>query len=208
MPSIPLAERYRWLPTAGKTGRYYDNVARRFVGERTVRLDLDRYIQDCNRGIDDLAWKLRRGEVSLAEWQLAMREQIKAMHLTSAMVAKGGREQMTQADWGRAGREIRRQYEYLDRFAGQVAKGEWPLDGRLNTRAKLYGDAARKTYEQQRRAMGIEKSLTEERRILHAQESCPDCIEYAGRGWQPIGSLPVLGDSICRTNCKCTFEFR
>jgi hypothetical protein len=207
-PQLPLNERYRWLPTAGKTGRYYDNATKRLTSWANVRNDIDKYIDSSNRAMDALATQLRNREISLAEWQTAMRNEIKAMHLNASMAAHGGRAQMTQADWGRAGRQIRTQYEYLDKFAQEIATGKQPLNGRVNVRAQLYGDAARGTLEQERRNVAARGGMTEERRLLHAKESCVDCMAYAGRGWQPIGTLPRIGDSRCNVNCKCTFEYR
>ena len=207
MPT-PLEDRYRWLPNAGSTGRYQDRATGRYVSELSVRGDLDKYIDAKNSVLDDLANQLRNREISLADWQLQMRTEIRNMHNAAAMVAKGGRDQMTYADWGRTGRRLRDQYAYLDKWAADIASGKVPLDGRLAQRAKLYGNAARGTYEQERRAVGVEKGNTQEMRILHAKESCSDCIEYAALGWQPIGTLPQIGDSVCRQNCACTFSYQ
>jgi hypothetical protein len=208
MPKVtPLEERYRWLPNAGSTGRYYDNVAKRFASELSVRADLDTYIANKAPRFDALANQLRNREISLADWQLQMRNEMRNMHNAAAMVAKGGREQMTYADWGRTGRELRSQYEYLDKWAADIASGKAPLDGRANVRAKLYGQAARGTYEQERRAMAADKGNDEEMRILHAKESCRGCISFAGY-WAPIGDLPKIGSQDCSTNCLCTFEYR
>ena len=209
MPKVtPLEERYAWLPNAGSTGRYRDRATGRFVKELQVRADLDKYIDAKNTRLDALANQLRNREISLADWQLQMRNEMRMMHNNAAMVAKGGKAQMTQADWGRTGRELRSQYEYLDKWAADIASGKVPLDGRLAQRAKLYGQAARGTYEQSRRAQAADKGNEEEQRILHAAESCVDCIQYAALGWQPIGSLPKIGDSQCRSRCRCTFSYR
>jgi len=153
MPTRPLEDRYGWQPNAGATGRYRDRATGRFVSELNVRADLDKYIEAKNANLDALANRLRNREISLADWQLQMRNEIRTMHSNAAMVAKGGRAQMTQADWGRVGQRLRFQYGKLDDWAAQIAKGEAPLNGRLNQRAKLYGQASRGTYEQQRRAM-------------------------------------------------------
>lgn len=208
MPKVtPLEERYAWLPNAGTTGRYRDRATGRFVKELQVRGDLDKYIDAKNTRLDDLANQLRNREISLADWQLQMRNEMRMMHNNAAMVAKGGKAQMTQADWGRTGRELRTQYEYLDKWAAQIASGEAPMDGRMNWRAKLYGQASRGTYEQERRAMAADKGNDEEMRILHAKESCKGCISVAGY-WAPLGDLPKLGSQDCSTNCLCTFEYR
>ena len=208
MPKVtPLEERYAWLPNAGSTGRYQDRATGRFVKELQVRADLDKYIDAKNTRLDDLANQLRNREISLADWQLQMRNEMRMMHNNAAMVAKGGKAQMTQADWGRTGRELRSQYEYLDKWAKDIASGKAPLDGRLASRAKLYGNAARGTYEQERRVMAADKGNDEEMRILHAKESCKGCISIAGY-WAPIGTLPKIGSQECSTNDMCTFEYR
>lgn len=206
-PPLPLNERYRWLPTAGKTGRYYDNQTKRLVSWLDVRRDIDTYIANSNKTIDGLANQLRNREISLAEWQTAMRNEMRAMHSNAAMTAKGGRAQMTHADWGRVGQELRFQYGKLDQFAKDIASGKQPLDGRMNWRAKLYGEAARGTHEQEKRSNSANKGLTEEMRILHAKESCKGCLANAGF-WAPIGTLPKIGSQDCATNCFCTFAFR
>ena len=206
-PPLPLEQRYGWQPGAGAAGRYRDRATGRFVSELTVRRDLDSYIDAKNARLDSLTTQLRNREISLADWQTQMRNEIRTAHTNAAMVAKGGRDQMTNADWGRTGRELRTQYEYLDKWAADIASGKVKLDGRANVRARLYGEASRGTYEQQRRAMAADRGNQLERRILHAAESCADCIQYAAMGWQPIGTLPRIGQSQCRTNCRCTMEF-
>ena len=192
MPKVtPLEERYAWLPNAGSTGRYQDRATGRFVKELQVRADLDKYIDAKNTRLDNLANQLRNREISLADWQLQMRNEMRMMHNNAAMVAKGGKAQMTQADWGRTGRELRTQYEYLDKWAKDIASGKAPLDGRLNWRAKLYGNATRGTYEQERRAMAADKGNDEEMRILHAKESCKGptgCTTFPILGSVPIGA--------------------
>src|SRR5574343_416241 len=179
-PPLPLEQRYGWQPGAGAAGRYRDRATGRFVSELTVRGDLDKYIDAKNAKLDSLTTQLRNREISLADWQTQMRNELRTAHTNAAMVARGGRDQMTNADWGRTGRELRTQ---------------------------LYGDASRKTYEQNRRAAAATNGNNLERRILHAAESCQDCIEYAGRGWQPIGTLPRIRQNQCRTKRKCTMIF-
>lgn len=205
---LPLEDRFSWYPGRGTLGRYRDNATGRFVSARQVRADIDSYIDASKKQIDTLANQLRGGQISLAEWQTAMRQEIKSMHINTSMAAHGGRAQMTPADWGRAGQQIRTQYQFLDTYAADLASGKIKLDGRLNVRAGMYAESARGSYEQEARRVAANTGLTEERRIRHASDSCTDCVDYAARGWQPIGALPRIGDSQCRTNCRCTFEYR
>ena len=62
--------------------------------------------------------------------------------------------------------------------------------------------------------MGAYFGAVEERRVLERAEHCESdeelegCIELSEKGWQPIGTLPRLGVSPCRSNCRCRFDYR
>ena len=55
-----------------------------------------------------------------------------------------------------------------------------------------------------------EQGYKEMRRIdRHDSKVCPDCRNYAGQGWQPIGTLPMPGrDCQCYDHCRCRVEYR
>ena len=201
----PTAPLYGWNEAAG---RYITLSTGRFVTFVEVRSALDAAIDSSQNEIRRLSQALQSGNISLADWQTAMMQEIKQGHLAAIAAAKGGFAELTQADYGRAGQAIRTQYDYLRNFANQIGDGTQPLDGRFLRRADMYGDSNRDLYHRAERIERAKRGATEERRITTATESCPDCIEYEGRGWQPIGSLPNIGDSQCLTNCKCFFEYR
>ncbi len=48
----------------------------------------------------------------------------------------------------------------------------------------------------------------EERRVLGDAMHCLDCPPLAALGWQPIGTLPMIGDTECGGHCHCHFEYR
>jgi hypothetical protein len=60
--------------------------------------------------------------------------------------------------------------------------------------------------------------MEEELRVLGEADHCsteddPDgdregCLELAALGWQPIGTLPKIGESVCIVNCHCRFAYR
>lgn len=206
MPTKPLPERYLWLP-----GRnvYRNAETGRFVSWDTVRRDLDSYISAKNTQLDSLTRSLQQGRISLPEWQSQMRTTLKDMHANAAMVARGGRNQMTPADWGKVGAQLKAQYKRLDQFAMDIFTGKQRLDGRMLRRAQMYGEAVRSTHQEMRRRMMAQLGREMlERRILGIAEHCPDCLDYAARGWQPLGTLPPIGESQCLTHCRCHFEFR
>ncbi|HLE52711.1 MAG TPA: hypothetical protein VI755_11650 [Anaerolineales bacterium] len=201
-----LTSRYGWNEA---TGRYIDLRTGQFVRFADVRDALESVIDASAIRINVLTKSLVDGQISLAEWQSGMLEQVKLAHTASAASARGGWAQMSQSDWGAAGRLIRTQYDFLRNFSDQIASGEQLLNGTALVRADMYGDAARGTFEEMRRRYERTMNGMEfERRVLGEADHCPDCLDYAAEGWQPIGTLPAIGDSICLTNCHCTFEYR
>jgi hypothetical protein len=69
---------YRWEPNAGVSGRYRDTSTGplRSVASSTVRRELDRYLDNSDPA-KALAEALRGRQVSLADWEVAMRRHVK-----------------------------------------------------------------------------------------------------------------------------------
>ena len=198
------------MPDYGWNGsRYYNIDTGRFVSSSIVRNALESVMESSAVNMNNLSQQLLNSEISLAQWQRGMMQEIKLSHTAAAASAQGGWAQMTPSDWGFAGQRIRTQYEYLNNFAGQIASGEQQLNGQVIVRTDLYGQAARGTYEAQRQRLEVSNGMEEERRILEKDgANCQDCLAAADEGWQPIGTLPEIGDSVCLTNCRCEFEYR
>lgn len=188
--------------------RYRDRATGRFVAWRDVRTQLDRVYDGLSDRVGQLTERLVRREIDLGDWLISMADEIKSAHTISRIIAVGGIERMTPADWGAVGRQLRSEYQWLGRFALQILESRQKLNGQAVVRARMYAQAARSFYEDSQRELHARRGYTQERRVRHARESCDDCIEYESRGWQAINSLPRIGDSECKTNCRCTFEYR
>lgn len=159
--------------------------------------------------LQDLAQRLIDGNIGLPEWQAEMRGMIRTIHRQATITALGGAENVAQSMWGYEGSLVKKQYQFLDNFAADIAKNpEAWLNGRLLQRMRLYAQAEWGTFEAVLKRRAQMDGATEERRVLGIADHCPDCLEYAKRGWQPIGTLPPIGDSVCVTNCHCVFEYR
>ena len=187
--------------------RYYDNVTGRFVSRVIVTQELEKVISACQLDIITASQSLLDGTITLSEWQLIMERSIKSIHTSSAALAVGGWNQMTYNDWGSVGSLIKKQYQWLDNFAFDIYTEKQKL-GLLITRAKLYAQSGRGTYEEMRRMLAEDQGFNQERRGLAPAEHCNDCVVEAEKGWQPIGTLRQIGDSQCRTNCLCRFFFK
>lgn len=203
--------RFRFNPKLGATGRYIDSRGR-VVSAKKVIAEAERVIRGTKTEMIDLSRKLKAKKISLQEWHDGMKLRMKIIHGTAASIAKGGWAQMTPADWGAVGSISKSQYQRLNNFTIQIADG-LPLDGRFMRRAGMYADAARGTQEDMNRREAARNGLTHERRMLGPADHCTTqkglkgCVEIADMGWQPIGTLPRIGESPCRTNCHCRFEY-
>lgn len=191
-----------------RTGRYRDLASGRLVSDRVLADWQLAFARSVAGRVAEFGPRLAAGGLSLAAFETQMRSELKAAHLAAAMAAKGGRARMAPADYGFVGSQLRQQYRYLHAWAADLASGAAPLDGRIRARAELYGLAVRATAETIRRRERAGTGAEQERRVLGSAEHCADCVEYAGRGWRPVGTLPPIGASVCRMRCRCTFAYR
>lgn len=187
-------------------GRY--TVNGRMVPFAQIRDALESIITESRSAIREMGQGLAQGAIPLDVWQTQMAQEIKTITLMTRAAAVGGWEQMTPSDFGSVGAELKKQYRFLEQFASDLESGATPLDGRLTNRADLYPQASRGYFEETLRGVAGDQGYTQERRRLGAADHCDDCLEYARRGWKPINTLPPIGDSVCRTNCHCEFEYR
>jgi hypothetical protein len=150
---------------------------------------------------------LRSGRDSLQEWRTNMRTLIREGHLFATAAAKGGWAQLTQADYGRAGAMIKKEYAFLDRLALRLSQGSQPLDGNFQQYSIMYANAPRETYHQTERDRRTEAGYRYERNVRHSSDSCGGCVGASARGWVLIGTNPPIGARDCRRNCLCWFEY-
>jgi hypothetical protein len=151
---------------------------------------------------------LQAGRINLTEWQISMERRVKSLHLLTAAMEHGGFSRLSRADLGWIGSEVRRQYGYLANFARQLESGAQALDGRFLARVALYAEAGRGTEREAARRLARLAGAVEERRILGAADHCKTCVGEARKGWQPLGVLKRIGDSECRSRCRCTWATR
>lgn len=190
------------------TGRYRDAATGRLVSEAAVRTAVDTVAAQASTDLAALTARLVAGEIRLAAWQAGAMATVKRAHVAAALAARGGKAGMTPREWGAVGARLRREYGYLRAWAGGMAEGTAPLDGRAATRASLYGQGTRVTYEAFRARDAAGYGYTEERSVLHPAEHCGGCTAEAGRGWAPLGTLVPIGLRQCLSNCRCTIMRR
>lgn len=177
------------------------------VSPLKVRGALDDYLDAKTREAQSLAEQLRNREITIAQWQAQTRDLIAESHLNAAMLAKGGKERMRYADYGRVGSLVKFEYRQLEKLAVQIENG-LPPDGRFMQRIAQYAEAPRHSYHVVETREMKARSMGEQRFIRHAGDSCDDCVRLAALGWHETGSTPEPGERQCHRKCKCTKEYR
>jgi hypothetical protein len=199
--------RYQWNPSAGAGGRYRDTRTGRFVAGSVVRKELDAYLVASDNVAKALAGQLRDRAISLADWELAMRAEIKRTHLNAIALERGGWANMRPADFGRSGQIIREQYGYLSRMANDIATGKQRLDGTLDRRARLYIEAGRNSMYRSK-AANMSAKVTHQRSIRTKRDSCWQCVDLDRRVFRINDpSFPLPGRRVCLHNCGCHIEY-
>jgi hypothetical protein len=178
-----------------------------FVSERAVRDAVDRSADLASRRMGEAAARFRAGTITADAWLAEHMALVKQSQIAASLAAYGGRSQMDAQTWGRVGAEIRRQYLYSRRMVADVLDGRQPMNGRLDARGRMYGQAARATYENTRRRQSAEAGLSFEQNHLHASESCDQCRSMSARGRVPVGTLIPIGQRTCRASCRCTLSY-
>jgi hypothetical protein len=208
MPLARTTAEVRTLYQWDRTSLRYKDARGRFVKSADVRKALADVVNANKRAIRSLARQLNNGTIGVQQWQASMETAVRDLHLGATAAGKGGFGQMTQRDYGLAGIRIRRQYEFIEKFARDI-EARRITTGRTVWRSELYAKAARGTYENARREGAIAAGFDQGRRILNKNgEHCKDCVEEAAKGWQPIGEMRRLGDSVCKAACTCGQRFR
>ena len=128
------------------------------------------------RHMSYLTDNLAQGQITLGEWQVSMREDIRRSHALQMIAGAGGDPaKVAPNDWLRLGSTIRRQDKFLEDFAQQIAAGE--VDpASVGARAELYAKSASSEYSQQ-----VTKEVD-------------------------LPAHPGDGSTVCLGNCGCSWE--
>lgn len=185
--------------------QYYSQKPFRPVPVRNVRNLLDGLVTAEERSINELITSVHDGAVSPAVWQRHMQTQLRRLHLNYRSLGGGGYANLTTADYQRIDDVLRAEYTRLSNFARAIRDGESSL-AQSQVRGQMYVGTARIEYwEATESHMMPQVGYTVlSRRMLTPADHCIDCLDYASRGWQLLGTLPHPGmQSRCRSNCKC-----
>lgn len=130
--------------------------------------------------------------------------------ILSATLATSGPAPLTGNELAGADQEAQKQEEFFDRFHQDVLTDDPPTPAEFVARAEKYADSAWQGEQRTNREEAIRQGRFRlERRVLGdpKTEHCTDCPPLAAVGWQPIGTLPFIGDSACGPLCLCHFRY-
>lgn len=188
--------------------RYRDLKTGRYLPGSTIRNAVDVVVSGTGDYLRDLTSQLRDGSISIPQWQQAMQQEIKSLHLATAAASRGGWAAMSQSDFGWTGQRLRGQYAYLRGFATDIASGAQPLNGTLEARAALYAEAARTTAREMEYRMAVDAGAGSEINRLGVADHCSDCVSASARGWVEVGTLSPPGTRQCKSRCHCRIQTR
>lgn len=189
-----------------KTARFRDGKGK-FISPIQIRKQIEATVERCGRKMRTTTEKLLSKEITLSEWTKEMKDQIKIQHTLSASVGRGGRKQMSQSDWGKVGAELKKQYQFLDKFADDLKKGR-VSEARAKQRAALYSRSARTVYADALKTANKDAGKVLSRRVVHASESCAECLRWSSMGYIDAEKQPPIGSLICRSNCRCEIIYK
>ena len=160
--------------------RYRDTATGRFITQHKAVTLRDYYIEAKKADVDGVTRRLLNHSTNLQQWTLDMRAQVKDTYINEYMLARGGRNNMTQSDWGRVGGMLKKQYQHLDNFARDIDAGK-VSGGQIRTRARMYVDSATQAFE---------RAKTE------------------SLGLPVLPAYPGDGQTVCRANCQCHWDIQ
>lgn len=184
------------------------------------RRDIDRlfmeFITGGQRRAAALANSLLARDLAVAEWQAALRDELRHAHTVAAVTARGGWAQMTAADWGRLGARTRGEYARLNNFAAEVTSGAQKFNGTIRSRSGRYIRGARSTYYNEQHRLLIERQaglsgVLLARRVYGFSvtgEKCDGCQREHDRGWQAADTIAEIGSQECGHNCNCYLLYK
>ena len=206
MSPRPILPGYQFDRTVA---RFRDTSRGQFVSRQRIAQLMEQSVNTAEDRLGQIIQGVFANEIAPANAQLLMRDELRRLTLVNNALGKGGLDRLDFRDYGRAGRQLRDSYQRMTNLITDIDRGRVSLPQALNRIEGYVLDARRQFFAAGREAAQQSGAVFEDRRILHARESCIDCVRYAQLGWQPAGTLPLPGErSRCGSYCHCSMEQR
>ncbi|NJL54531.1 DUF1073 domain-containing protein [bacterium] len=195
-----------------------DKVVSELNGRTANQLarEVDRLTESNQNLLKNYVSQLFDGEISIDEFMLKVANNLKDIHILQAI---RGNNRVELADKGKrliasnladqfyAGKEGKDKFGLVE-LAKDMTREVTP--GEISKRVGMFGQSGKISRLGVEMQNQIDSGVKEGLRILGASDMhCPECIEYAARGWQSLDKviLPTQGCS-CKTNCQCSMIYR
>lgn len=197
---------YQFNPNAQ---RYVDEAGR-FVADSVIDNLLDQEQQRLVVRLQALTRLLIVQQIPMETWQARFAMTLRDSHLRMTTLAAGGKDQLGFKHYGAAGYQLRNQYEYLSKFAADIAGGNVSVKQALN-RSRMYASSIRLTYHRVQQISRADYGFNEAMRVLDPQSRhCDSCLRHAtGRRYRPVEQVTPPGvDCECGQQCRCKIYYR
>ena len=176
MPETPL-----WIWDE-KSKRYRDTASGRYVGVETMNTLRVEYVTKQKDIYASYAAKYRTGTIDLPALEAKMKQMLKDTYIDMYAMGAGGRNNMTQSDWGKIGAMLKEQYGmngYMRGFMEAIARGELS-EAQIAARMNMYINSANEALWK-----GYAKDLP-----------------------LKLPAYPGDGSTVCLTACQCSWDIR
>jgi hypothetical protein len=170
------SDRWVWDPSVK---RFRDGETGRLVRADTIRSLRDRFVESQEGVVGELGEALARDEITLQQWEASFRQLILRALTAEYLLGRGGRQAMTQRDWGTIGALAKAQYEFARGFAADLVAGKLETAADVEGRMAMYFGAAREAHE-----IGRSEAY----------------------GMPRLPAYPCDGGTPCLTGCKCSWS--
>ena len=167
--------------SAGLAALGIEQRAGTFVSGKRLRAVRDDWIASKRPIADNLAARYKAGDITITDWIMETRAELKSAHIAQYVLARGGLGNMTQADYGRIGAKLREQYGFLNDFAAKIIDNPQWSEAYIAARSQMYFEASGTSFE-----IGNQVS----------------------RGVLVLPQHPGDGRTQCLSNCKCYWDIR
>jgi hypothetical protein len=209
MPELrPAPPGYAWDPRLGSTGRYRIVTPSGALGRIVSNAQIASHLRDLATASEahlrNIGALMAEGRISAATFQLAMQSSIKHMHTANTALAYGGWDRVPASAWGRAGQQLRQEYQALARFANEINRGEMAGNA-IRDRAALYADNAYGRYYDEQGRVARSRGYNLVRIVTAGDERvCAVCRSAEYAGMVPVGTYSIPLHPRCR--CEQLFQ--
>lgn len=191
-----------------KSHRYRNIETGRFVKVAEVIKLVDEEVNRAEVRLKGHARLLAQNKIDIAEFQTRMAQTLKESHLRLAAVGAGGKEQFTPTHYGKVGAQLKKQYQFLNKFGQDLAEGKLTKEQAIR-RAGMYGKSAKTSFFEAEFTSRGKQGFYVKRFLDPQARHCEACISFQRLQWTLIQNVTPPGvDCQCGGRCRCRLVFR